>query len=85
MRSVYKTSDLDIFTTLREEVVKVCTILQVMRDFASEKGLNDEIGKINSNIAENNAILHLLNELISDLIKNEITVRMGLFDTFSAA
>jgi hypothetical protein len=85
MHSIHKTSDLDIFTTLKEEVIEVCTLLLVMRDFASEKGLKEEIEKIDSNIAENNDILLLLNDLISELTKNEITKRIGLFDTFWAA
>lgn len=85
MHTAYKTSDIEIFKTLKTEVIGVCTLLQVMRNFASEMGLRDAIEKINSNIAETDHILGLVNDQLSELAKNENNDRMGLFDTFWAA
>lgn len=73
--------DIEIFTLLRGQVVEVFAFLLIMRKFASGKGLQKDVEKIDSDIAENHDMLLLANNQLSDLNKTEMNRRMGFFDT----
>ncbi len=72
--------DIEIFTLLKEQVIEVFTFLLVTREFALEKGLQEDVKKIDSAIADNNYILLLTNKQLSDLNHSETDHRVGLFD-----
>ena len=73
--------DIEIFTLLREQVVEVFAFLLIMRKFASGKGLQKDVEKIDSDIAQNHHMLLLANNQLSDLNKTEMNRRMDFFDT----
>ncbi len=85
MYAVHKTNDKDIFTELKGDVIQLCNLLLEMRSFATELGSQEDIEKIDLNIAENKQILSLINAELDELSKKEGDKRMGLFDTFWAA
>lgn len=85
MRAVHKTSDKDIFTELKGDVIQLCNLLLEMRSFAMELGNMEDVKKIDLNIAENKQILSLINAELEELAKKEDGKRMGLFDTIWAA
>jgi hypothetical protein len=72
--------DIEIFTLLKEQVIEVFTFLLVTREFALEKGLQEDVKKIDSAIADNNYVLLLTNKQLSDLNYAEMDHRIGLFD-----
>jgi hypothetical protein len=73
--------DIEIFTLLREQAIEVYTLLLAVRDFASGKGLQNDVERINASIAENKHILSLANNQLSDLKKLETKNRIGFFDS----
>ncbi|MGZ3764851.1 MAG: hypothetical protein ACXVB0_14615 [Mucilaginibacter sp.] len=77
--------DIEIFTLLKEQVVEVFTFLLVVREFASGKGLQNDVEKINATIAENRYVLLLANNQLSDLRQPGINNRLGLFDVIKIA
>ena len=72
--------DIEIFTLLKGQVVEVFTFLLAMREFAMGKGLQNDVDRIDSAIVENKYILLLVNNQLSDLMKPEVSTRIGLFD-----
>jgi len=72
--------DIEIFTLLKEQVIEVFSFLLVTREFALEKGLQEDVKKIDSAIADNNYILLLTNNQLFDLNYVEPDHRIGLFD-----
>jgi hypothetical protein len=73
--------DIEIFTLLKEQAIEVYTFLIIVREFASGKGLQNDVERINASIAENKYILSLANSQLSDLKRFETKNRMGFFDT----
>ncbi|MDB5151407.1 MAG: hypothetical protein JWR54_158 [Mucilaginibacter sp.] len=73
--------DIEIFTLVKEQAIEVYAILLALRDFASGKGLQNDVDRINASIAENKYILSLANNQLSDLRKLETKNRIGFFDT----
>ena len=72
--------DIEIFTLLRVQAIDVYTFLLVMRDFASGKGLQSDVDKINAEIAENKYIRSLANQQLSELQTAGDPNRLGLFE-----
>lgn len=83
MSTFYKSEEIEIFAVLREEVVEVGIFLHTMRNFATEKGVQNSLDKINSAIAENKRVLSMTNYQLFELNKVEITNRMGMFEPFA--
>lgn len=83
MESIYsiKNLDIEIFRLLRSQAIEVFTFLVVAREFATGKGLQNDVEKINNTIAENKRILALANNQLSDLEQFNTISRMGFFDT----
>lgn len=73
--------DTEIFKLLKEQELEVFSLLITMREFASVKGQQDAVEKIDSAIAESKCMLLLANKQLADLSKPESNFgRMGLFD-----
>jgi hypothetical protein len=81
IRFTYNNLDTEIFTLLKQQAIEVFIFLLVTRDFASGKGLQNEVEKINEAIAENISILALTNHQLSDLTDDTADDRLGIFDT----
>ena len=73
--------DKEIFILLRAQAIEVLRSLLAAREFASEKGLHDDVERINASITENKCILSLANHQLSDLKEAGTTKRMGFFET----
>ena len=73
--------DKEIFILLREQAIEVFKLLLIAREFASEKGLQNDVERINASIVENKRILTLANNQLSDLKNVGTTKRIGFFDT----
>jgi hypothetical protein len=76
-----KTLDKEIFILLREQAIEVFKLLLIAREFASEKGLQNDVERINTSIVESKRILTLANNQLSDLKNVGTTKRIGFFDT----
>ena len=78
------TLDREIFMLLREQAIEAFTCSLVVREFASEKGLQHDVERINASIVECKRVLSLANHQISDLREFEMAGRVGFFDTVTA-
>jgi len=75
--------DTQIFTLLKSQAIEVFSILLVMREFATGKGLQHDVERLNLCIAENKHILSLTNRQLSELAKTKNVHQLGLFDTIN--
>lgn len=73
--------DKEIFILLRAQAIEAFKLLLVAREFASEKGLQNDLDRIDASIVENKRILSLANHQLSDLKETGTTKRMGFFET----
>ena len=73
--------DIAIFTLLRSQAIEVFGLLLAMREFATAKGLQTDIDRLNSCIAESEQMLSLADIQLSELEQTDTTYRMGFFDT----
>jgi hypothetical protein len=78
---VIDTLDKEIFMLLREQAIEAFTCSLAVREFASEKGLENDVERINASIVECKRVLSLANNQISDLREFEMADRVGFFDT----
>jgi hypothetical protein len=76
-----KTLDKEIFILLRAQAIEAFKFLLVAREFASEKGLHNDVERINASIVENKRILSIANHQLSDLKEAGTTKRIGFFET----
>jgi hypothetical protein len=72
--------DINTFTLLKEQAIDVFALLLTLRDYASGKGLQSDVERINVSIAENKHILALANSQLSELKQIEVPCRIGFFD-----
>ena len=73
--------DINTFTLLKEQAIDSFALLLTVRDYASGKGLQSDVERINVSIAENKRILAIANSQLSELIQLENHNRIGFFDT----
>lgn len=78
---VVEALDKEIFILLREQAIEAFTCSLIVREFASEKGLQNDVERINASIVETKHVLSLANHQISDLKEFEMADRVGFFDT----
>ena len=73
--------DINTFTLLKEQAIDSFALLLTVRDYASGKGLQHDVERINVSIAENKHILAIANSQLSELKRLELPDRIGFFDT----
>ena len=73
--------DIAIFTLLRSQAIEVFGLLLTVRKFATAKGLQTEIDRLNNSIAESEQMVSLANTQLSELQQTGTTYRIGFFDS----
>jgi hypothetical protein len=73
--------DIAIFTLLRSQAIEVFGLLLAVREFATAKGLQTDVDRLNNCIAESEQMLSLANTQLSELEQTGTTYRVGFFDT----
>jgi hypothetical protein len=73
--------DINTFTLLKEQAIDAFALLLTVRDYASGKGLQSDVDRINVSIAENKHILAIANNQLSELKHLQNADRIGFFET----
>jgi len=73
--------DIEIFKLLKAQSVDTFTLLIASRELAAEKGLKNDVEKINTVIAENKSMMALANHQLSELKLCGTPHRLGFFES----
>ena len=73
--------DTEIFILLRSQAIEAFALLLAIRKFATARGLQTDIDRLNICIAESEQMLSLANTQLSELEQTDSTYRIGFFDT----
>jgi len=74
------TLDIDIFKLLKSQAKEVFSLLLVVREFATAKGLHHEVDRLNDYIEENKQIISIANDQLSELEQTTSIYRIGFFE-----
>jgi hypothetical protein len=80
-KNLITTVDINTFTLLKEQAIEVFASSITVRNYASGKGLQSDVERINATITENKRILALANSQLSELKQSDTPDRIGFFDT----
>lgn len=76
--------DIEIFTLLKSQAINVFGLLLVMREFADEKGLQNDVDRLDNYIEENRHIITLANDQLLELEQTNTIYRIGFFETIKS-
>jgi hypothetical protein len=76
--------DTDIFKLLKSQAVEAFGFLLITRDFASAKGLHNDVERLKDYIEENRQMISIANNQLSELEQTKAVFRLGLFDTINS-
>ncbi|MBV8388415.1 MAG: hypothetical protein JO080_01310 [Mucilaginibacter sp.] len=75
--------DINIFKLLKSQTVEVFSLLLVMHDFATAKGLQNDVNRLNDYLDENGKIMSIADKQLSELEQTSHVYRLGLLDTIN--
>ena len=75
--------DIDIFKLLKSQTVEVFSLLLVMRDFATARGMQNDVDRLKDYLDENRQIMSITDNQLSELERTSSVCRLGLFDTIN--
>ena len=76
-----KPLDTEIFILLKKQAMEVFIFLLATRRFATENGLQSDVERINTELAESVRILSLVNKQLRELQVSQTNYRIGFFDS----
>ncbi|MDO3624836.1 hypothetical protein [Mucilaginibacter sp. BT774] len=75
--------DIDIFKLLKSQTVEVFSMLLVMRDIATAKGMQNDVDRLKDYLNENTQIISIADKQLSELEQSSHVYRLGLLDTIN--